>query len=108
MNLRAPLLTLRMTRLAAEGLFVRCPPCVRACARMPVCVVRASQLLGHTGHLCWAYSVFNNPSTPSEKERSRETGPVQIHYTNHLEDGAKEKRRGRKVGHSNKLWALTL
>lgn len=45
---------------------------------------------------------------PSVKEREKETVPVQINYSTHLEDSEKERRGGAKVGHNNKPWALAL
>ena len=46
---------------------------------------------------CQACSVFNYPSTPfRKKEREKETGPVQIDYSNHLEDSENERRGGRR------------
>lgn len=98
-----------MTRLAAEGMFVR-RPSVRASA---VCVCVCVLCFAHvrvlvTRGLSVGHVLFLTIRPhPSEKEREKETGPVRIHYSNHLEDSRKERTGGKKVGHNNKPWALT-
>lgn len=86
------------TSFAAEGLFVH-----HLCSlRERICVRVQAGYFGHTG---WggALSVGHvlfltiHPH-PSEKEREKATGPVQINYSNHLEDSEKERRGGRKSG----------
>lgn len=73
--------------------------CLRAVRHVCSC---ARRRLGDTsggggGPLCRARSVFNYPSTPfRKKEREKETGPVQIDYSNHLEDSENERRGGRR------------
>lgn len=104
LNLWALLLTVRMTRLAAVCASVHHVRSPRA--HMCAC---ARQLLSVTEGLSVGHVLFLTIHPhPSEKEREKETGPVQINYSNHLEDSEKETRGGKKVGHNNKPWALTL
>lgn len=90
LNLRPLPLAACMTRLAAV-----CAPSAM-CARVRDGVL-VTQVVGGGGPLCRARSVFNYPSTPfRKKEREKETGPVQIDYSNHLEDSENERRGGRR------------
>lgn len=98
LNLWALLLMLRMTRFHRWGAV-----CVPSTTRVSLtrAYVHVGGLLGHTGGAC---SVFNNPSTPfretKKKEEEKEPGPVQMHYSKHLEDSEEERWGGRKVGHN--------
>lgn len=97
LNLWAPLLVLHMTQLAAEGLFTR-----HVCARAHMCArVRAGYSVTQglsVGHILF----LTIRPHPSDKEREKEAGPVQMNYSNHLVDSEKEGRGGKKVGHKNK------
>lgn len=63
------------------------PSNVRACDQVSYSVTQGLSV----GHVLF---LTIHPH-PSEKEREEETGPVQINYSNHLEDSENE-RRGRK------------
>ncbi|KAK1890563.1 NACHT and WD repeat domain containing protein 2 [Dissostichus eleginoides] len=59
--------------------------------------IRQTKFAGSSAHAAY----------DTKKEREEETGPVRIHYSDHLEDSENERTGGRKVGHNKKPWALT-
>lgn len=90
LNLRPLPLAARMTRLAA----VCAPSAMWARVRDGVLVTQ----VGRGGGLSVGHVLFLTirPHPSEKKEREKETGPVQIDYSNHLEDSENERRGGRR------------